>query len=414
MGFVKGNPIIGKLVTVRRGNHPAGHRVILHSLQGVLPVLFFDGRFRHLAVQNGSVPGNALGLGGQTVFPFNGLQTGVIHRVEHFFLLGKFHFSLCGVHVYVHGAVGNIHIQHAGGIPSGEQTVPISHFQTGLHHLGANGPAVDEEELVGAVAPSGLRRGHKAPHPNVVISRLAGNHGLKGLPTQQTIHAGIRFPVSRREKLFFAVFDAPHGNIRPAQGAFQRRLYAGCALGPVAFQKFQPSGGVVKQIPDNHGGTLRAAGFVHILNFSGGQCHVHPGIRAPLPGSHFNVGNGGNSGQCLAPEPKGADAFQSALVLQLTGGMAEKGDAGIVRGHALSVVGNPNIGDAAPAQLHRDGFCAGIESVFQQLLHHRCRAVHHLAGGNQVGDMGRKYLNFGHKYPPLQQVYALHYNAFLL
>ena len=38
--------------------------------------------------------------------------------------------------------------------------------------------------------------------------------------------------------------------------------------------------------------------------------------------------------------------------------------------------------------LHRYGGGPGVQGVFQQLLGDTGRALHHLAGGDEVGDMG--------------------------
>ena len=56
----------------------------------------------------------------------------------------------------------------------------------------------------------------------------------------------------------------------------------------------------------------------------------------------------------------------------------------IVAPHAVPVVDDPN--QLAPAALHLDANArrAGIQRILQQLLHHRGRTLHHLAGGNLV------------------------------
>ena len=69
--------------------------------------------------------------------------------------------------------------------------------------------------------------------------------------------------------------------------------------------------------------------------------------------------------------------------------MAQECGAGILRGHAAAVVGDPKEGHAAVADLDGDFGGTGINGIFQQLLDHRGGALDHLAGGDQVGDMGR-------------------------
>ena len=77
--------------------------------------------------------------------------------------------------------------------------------------------------------------------------------------------------------------------------------------------------------------------------------------------------------------------------------MAQKGGFGILWLHAAAVVRHPQEGHAAVPDF--DGYlgCTGIHSVFQQLLDHAGRTLHHLTGGNEVGNMAGKLNNCRHK-----------------
>ena len=77
--------------------------------------------------------------------------------------------------------------------------------------------------------------------------------------------------------------------------------------------------------------------------------------------------------------------------------MALKGQQGVVAVHAVAVVGDAD--QLAPARLHLDADAAGsgIQRVLQQLLDHRSGPVHHLAGGDLVGDLVRKNADAAHK-----------------
>ena len=50
-----------------------------------------------------------------------------------------------------------------------------------------------------------------------------------------------------------------------------------------------------------------------------------------------------------------------------------------------AVIGDAQIGETPVLYLHRNGGGPGVQGVFQQLLGHAGRALHHLAGGNEVG-----------------------------
>ena len=69
--------------------------------------------------------------------------------------------------------------------------------------------------------------------------------------------------------------------------------------------------------------------------------------------------------------------------------MAQKGGAGVLGGHAAAVVRHPQKGHASVPDL--DGHLGGsrVHGVFQQLLDGAGRPLHHLTGGDQVGNMGR-------------------------
>ena len=68
--------------------------------------------------------------------------------------------------------------------------------------------------------------------------------------------------------------------------------------------------------------------------------------------------------------------------------MAEKGGAGILVGHTAAVVRDPQEGHAAVPDLNGDLGGTGIHGVFQQLLNNGGRPLHHLTGGDQIGNMG--------------------------
>ena len=108
-------------------------------------------------------------------------------------------------------------------------------------------------------------------------------------------------------------------------------------------------------------------------------------IRPPFPGEDVHPGHGGNGSQGLAPEAKGANGGQILRPAELAGGMAQKGRGKLRWRDAAAVIGDAQIGETPVLYLHRNGGGPGVQGVFQQLLGHAGRALHHLAGGNEVG-----------------------------
>ena len=76
--------------------------------------------------------------------------------------------------------------------------------------------------------------------------------------------------------------------------------------------------------------------------------------------------------------------------------MTFEGEHGIVAHHAASVVGDLDELFSAGLDTDLDAGCASVQSVFEQLLDYRGRALHHLAGGDLVGDVLGEYVNAAH------------------
>jgi len=64
--------------------------------------------------------------------------------------------------------------------------------------------------------------------------------------------------------------------------------------------------------------------------------------------------------------------------------VTRQGQRQIVRRNATAVVAHSQQLDPALLNVHIDASRARIQTVFQQLLDHRGRALHHLAGGNLI------------------------------
>ena len=107
--------------------------------------------------------------------------------------------------------------------------------------------------------------------------------------------------------------------------------------------------------------------------------------------------HGGDRRQRFAAEAHCLDGFEPVLVPELGGRVPQKGDPGILRRHAAAIVGDADHGRAAIPDLDRDVLRAGVKGVLHQLLDHRSRALHDLAGRNQVGDMRREQIDMRHK-----------------
>jgi len=74
--------------------------------------------------------------------------------------------------------------------------------------------------------------------------------------------------------------------------------------------------------------------------------------------------------------------------MDLAGGVAQDGEAGVFRGHSRAVVPDQYPGGAAVPQLDLHAGGPGVQGVLDQLLDHGGRAVDHLARRDLLGDPG--------------------------
>ena len=68
--------------------------------------------------------------------------------------------------------------------------------------------------------------------------------------------------------------------------------------------------------------------------------------------------------------------------------MAEEGGLHLGGRDAAAVIGDPEESEAAVGDLHGHRSRPRVYGVFHQLLGHAGRPLHHLAGGDQVGNVG--------------------------
>ncbi|EHL07317.1 hypothetical protein HMPREF0322_02076 [Desulfitobacterium hafniense DP7] len=74
--------------------------------------------------------------------------------------------------------------------------------------------------------------------------------------------------------------------------------------------------------------------------------------------------------------------------------MTDNGQGQIRGGYALAVILDPDPFHPASLNDHFDLSSLGIQSVFNQLLNHGNRALHHFAGGDLIGGLYIKDVDF--------------------
>ena len=113
-------------------------------------------------------------------------------------------------------------------------------------------------------------------------------------------------------------------------------------------------------------------------------------------GEKLDLAHCGDGGQRLTAKAHGADGLQARLIMELGGGMAHEGNAGVLGRHALAVVLDTDIGRAAVADFDGDTVGARVKGIFHELLDDGGGALHHFAGGDHIRHMRGEYVDFGH------------------
>ena len=103
-----------------------------------------------------------------------------------------------------------------------------------------------------------------------------------------------------------------------------------------------------------------------------------------------HLGDRGDAGQRLAAKAERAEMAQVIGGRQLARGVALEGQGRLGRRDAAAVVLDADQPPAALAHLHADVGRARVQAVLDQLLDRRRGPLDHLAGGDLVGNFGRK------------------------
>ena len=156
-------------------------------------------------------------------------------------------------------------------------------------------------------------------------------------------------------------------------------------LGRFGFQEFAARGNVVEEIADRDAGAERETGFFDGEDFSAGDLDDRSGGIFRSVRFQAQTADGCDRWQRLAAKAEGRDGQKIVSVANLRSGMALEGQHGVVAHHTAAVVGHLNEFLAAGFDVDPNAPRTRIQRVLQQLLDHRSRTLHHLAGSDLVG-----------------------------
>ena len=225
---------------------------------------------------------------------------------------------------------------------------------------------------------------------------LAGRQLLLVAIAQQR-HNALAELAGRQAKHLQVVLIQRKGNLRVGQRHVLKLVENVPHFHGVALEEVAPGGHVEKQVFDGDAGAVGAGRGLLAGNLGAFHQQQRAGVVLALLGANFDLRHGRDAGQRLAPEAQRADAKQVFGAADFAGGVALQAHAGIGGAHAGAVVDylHQLLAGLFHNELHLGG--AGIDGIFQQLLHHRGGALHHFAGRNLVGEVFGKQVNdIGH------------------
>ena len=274
----------------------------------------------------------------------------------------------------------------------------IRFFQCRLHQTALNITPIYEKVLHCAVGPGTVRFCEISPGGKLFpfIQRHL-QHISNDFTSKDTENRCFQLPVARGRKSLLTVPDQHKRDFRMGKRrVLHDRKDISCFC-KIFFQEFHPRRCVKKQVPDNDGCTVRAAGFFMLSDMPRIKMQVYPCKRPLLLGEQVDLGHSCNCRKGLPSETQCTNCRKVAFCAQFAGCMAFKRGDSIFRRHPAAVVCDPEVGYAAIFNFYCNAGCSRIDCVFYQLFCNRRWAFHNLPCRNQVCHMWGKLLNDCHK-----------------
>lgn len=161
-------------------------------------------------------------------------------------------------------------------------------------------------------------------------------------------------------------------------------------FGALRFQEFLAGRHVGKELAHLHHRTAAAAGRSPVTQHA--VTHFNPRAQglALRPGQNEQPGHRGDTRNGLAAKAQTANAREFRGLVQFGGGVPLQTEERVIPVHARAVIAHPHQSHAAALNFHQNAAGLGVQAVFHQLFHHRCRPVHHLARSDLIRYLFRK------------------------
>ena len=313
-----------------------------------------------------------------------GILNGVAHGLMHFAAFAKAHFDLGGVYVHIHARWVDLDVQRVNGLFVAVKNVFISSACGMCQYLVAHKAAIDVAELMVGLGARSV--GHACAAGDMhgagpVIDDDGVGDKFLVQHIGQSAGDGFLGRAGGGAPLLDQLAFMPDGkaHIGAGQRVAAHRFNAMRQLGRIGLEEFAAGRGREEQLFDFDRGALIAGGRTQLATAGVQQ------ISGVLPGrarEDRGFRHRGNGGQRLTPETHGGYGFQIMQIGNFAGGMAAQGYGQLVTRNAAAVVFHRNQAHTTGQKAQGDLAGAGVQGVIDQLAHHGCGALHHLAGGD--------------------------------
>ena len=332
----------------------------------------------------------------------------MVNDIEHIVFPGKAGFDLCRVDIDVHKVGGHFQQQDAARELALHGRALKGHFHARHDGAVAHIAAIDVEMLHTAAGAAALGWGDQTTDPVQPFLGVHLDEVAAELPAKHRIGGAAQLTIAGGDILQLAFPDEFDADLRVAECHMTYVICHKGALAGVLFEELHAGGGVVEQVLHPDGGAHGAGGRLPALLLAAGDAVAGGKLVHLGAGEQLYPRHAGNGSQCLTPEPQRMDAVQVIRLFNFAGGVADESRWDILGINTGAVIADLDQLYAAGLDAYGDLRCTGVDGVFQKLLNHRCGALYHLTGGDQLRSMLIQNMDDCHGlFPPLWLIFTV-------
>ncbi len=297
----------------------------------------------------------------------------------------------------------DVHIAARGGQEEKHRRMPVGSDRVarGLSDRPCQGAvldrtAIDEEILEPAAGESDGAAGHEPRQPQGSRARFELLEVSQRLAAEDLQDARSAVHGGGRIQGLPAVGPQGKSHGRIGQGSAHDGRSGGARL-RLGLPEELPAGRGMREEPfDEHVGSARPAGRL----FDGFRSVLDPEAdrlgRRTVAGGQGEFRHGGDRGKRLAAETVAVNLRQVSIGGDLGRRVPLEREPSVLRRHPAAVVAHEDALGSSALEIHLDARCSGVQSILDQLLDDRGRALHNLAGGDPVDDLAREPVDLRH------------------